>query len=282
MPIQQNVKHARKKRGLCLAAAFVLLALGLDPRLQCTRYEIMDLRLPAALDGFTVVHLSDLHGSIPGFGQETLVAAIKNAQPDLIVLTGDIIDRKDTDLSAVESLLDGIGFLCPIYSVTGNHEEDNRALLAKLHALYAEKGVQVLSNEAAEVKYNDATIYVGGMRYGAIYNEGSLRKLSGIPSGAFGILLYHAATHYEDIVSFHLPYGYVFSGHTHGGIIRIPLLGGVIDNNFNIFPRYAGGLYDGMKPAMVCSRGLGNSSGVPLPRFNNRPELVVVTFRCVQ
>lgn len=276
-------RHPRKRLlfivGFLILPA-LLIAVCMDYRLTVTSYKLIDLRLPQAFDGFKVVQVSDLHGAVFGAQQSDLIKAIEKESPDIIVLTGDIIDRSDTSLEPISALLEGVCDIAPIYSVSGNHEVDNVALYPGLNALYASYGVTVLENRIAELRRDNACIYIGGidMERDSQVLGGKDTALSAVPAGAFGILLYHASTQYEEIVDLRWNYSYVFSGHTHGGIVRIPFAGGLIDNEMTLFPRYTGGLFNDMKPALISSRGLGDASSTPIPRVNNRPELVSVTF----
>lgn len=275
----------KRQRMICLVLLIVLACVVLhfiNYRLQVTNYTIADIRLPIAFDGFKVVHVSDLHGASFGREQAQLIAAICEQKPDLVVLTGDIVDRKNDALKPVEDLLRGIYGTAPIFSVSGNHETSNLELYEQLKELYATYGVTVLEKDMVAIVRQGTSIYLGGVDNDKLSKLGdwSREKMPTPPEGAFSLFLYHGSNQYETIVSRHWGYAYLFSGHTHGGIIRLPFLGGLIDNDWTLFPQYDGGLFLSLQPGLISSRGLGDSSGAPIPRINNRPELVCVTFTC--
>lgn len=260
---------------ILLAALVVYLAAGLYSGLETSSYTIESDRLPAAFDGYRIVQLSDLHCRRFGEGQAQLVEAIRAQQPDLIVLTGDIMDREKGDLADIADLLAGITRLAPVYAVAGNHEFDNPERFAELKALYAGQGVVYLEGNAVELRRGGEGILL----YAPQIHTNSLGHYwSTAPAPAssdrYTILLDHFGNDFDTIAL--SGYDLVLAGHVHGGIIRLPFAGGLISNEKTLFPKYDAGVYTVENSTMVLSRGLGDAA---LPRFYNGRELVTITLR---
>ena len=276
--------HRKKSRKLgiilaTLAMVSALLLLVIDYRLEVSQYTLKTMQLSDTASEYRIVHLSDLHYAWFGEGQKTLIGAVAAQRPDLIVMTGDMIDRKSDSLAGIEALLQGIAPLAPIFSVSGNHELSNMPLYIQLKQLYKDYGVTELENEMVELRWQGMSIYIGGMPDGQL-NRGRRSEipLPSPPLGSLGILLYHNTNQYEVITSMGLGYQYLFTGHTHGGIIRLPFIGGLLDNDHRFFPKYDSGVFNQRTPTMISSRGLGDPSSLPIPRVNNRPEVVCVVL----
>jgi predicted MPP superfamily phosphohydrolase len=245
--------------------------------LVTSRYVYTNQSLPASLEGFRIVHLSDLHSTSFGKEQSRLIEQISSLQPNLIVLTGDLIDarrtKKEEQLSPALKLAEQAARIAPVYYVPGNHEADSR-LYPTLRKELSLRGVTVLEGE--RVKLEDS-VYLIGMDDPLFYRsvddfafESRLREL--IPSDGFSILL----SHRPERISAYAEAGadLVFSGHAHGGQIRFPWGGGLIAPGQGFFPRYTSGLYREGDTTMAVSRGLGNSL-FPF-RVWNRPEILLL------
>ncbi len=272
-PSRSLTGRRRRILALALAVLFVLfVALGFDQRLQVTRYRYYNSKLPQAFEGTRIAFLSDLHCKSFGRGQSELLAAIEEAKPDIVVLTGDIVDESHTDLSAVEALLQGLQAIAPAYYITGNHELLPTAAnqYDSLLKLLEQYGVTNLDDRTVALKKDDQSIALTGSRYRSFYVTQYLPQAD---ESQFNILLYHGS----DVFDLLAPFGYdlVLAGHTHGGLVRLPLVGGLIGNDGELFPPYDGGIYTQGASTMLSSRGLGDAV---LPRFYNRPELVLVTL----
>lgn len=272
--------HIHLKKWLLRALLLFLLLLicfGFYNPLTLVRYEVSSSDLPAGLDGYRIIQISDLHSTQFGQQQNTLIQMIREAQPDLILLTGDIMDKHDTDLEQVQMLLEGITQLAPVYAVAGNHEYTNYSLYVELKALYERYHVAELEDTGQLLLHNGERIYLYGI--GALHTEdlekGLPLSIPDPPEDCYGILLYHFSMDFEAIAAAQSGYSLLFTGHSHGGIIRLPLLGPLISNDGTLFPKYAGGLYEQNGLTMVASRGMGKSF---IPRFNNPMELVCVTL----
>ena len=264
--------------GALTLAAFAAAALPSRCALGVTRYELGYASLPAAFDGFRLVQLSDLHGARFGRGNARLLAAVRAERPELIALTGDILQTgSDSEVFAAASLCAALLRIAPTYFVSGNHDVSCGAL-PRLASALAAAGVTYLGGDE-EITRPGGSIAVCGVedaRAGARVtpaDELVRRAREKCPDG-FLLFLGHrndCLRKYPD-----LDVDLALGGHAHGGIVRLPLIGGLLGNDARFFPDYDGGLYRGSYD-LIVSRGLGNS--VPIPRLFNIPEIVSVTLR---
>ena len=275
--------HRRFKTALLVFALLLVLVAGsvLDSRyhLQLTEYTLFFPKLPESFDGCKVVQLSDLHGMRFGAENRRLVELVRQQEPDIIVLTGDIAG-KDGALDNVEPLLSGIEGLAPTYYVNGNHEWAD-GCVEEIEALMKSHGVTCLSNEI-ELLYRgkDSIAIVGAEdpngRADMIKPWGLSLRLGELYSDHFSLWLAHR----NDYIQMYSDIGtdLILCGHGHGGIVRLPFVGGLLNVNRSFGAEYESGVYSTPHFQMVVSRGLGNS--IPVPRLFNRPELVAVTLHC--
>lgn len=241
--------------------------------LSVSKYTYTNAALPEEFDGYTIVLISDLHHENFGDNQSELIDEVKKVNPDMIALTGDIVDEEHDSLESVENLLAGISTLAPTYFVAGNHElcKDTVVQYGALKELFDIYGVTRLENDGVEIKQGEDSINIYGLDYADKYIEDILPQAN---EGDFDILLYHSSNVFDKINSF--GYDIVLAGHLHGGAIRLPIVGGVINNAGSLFPKYDSGVFVENGSTMFVSRGLGNSV---IPRFYNSPELVVITLK---
>lgn len=237
-------------------------------------------KIPKSFQGYKIVHLSDLHNKSFGKNQKKLVDAIKKAKPDLIVFTGDIIDSRSYDEKPSLELMKNITQIAPVYYVTGNHEI-RTGKAKELEEKLQELGVRVLENKGERINKGSNSIFIYGIDDPSDYDykgiSSSVKKeLMELDknNNDFNMLLAHRPEHIAVYSSFN--FDLVFSGHAHGGQVRIPFIGGVIAPGQGFFPKYTSGAYKYGSTAMIVSRGLGNSLA-PVRVFN-RPEVVVVTL----
>lgn len=256
---------------LCIIMAILLfLAAGFYNELEVTNYTYASKQLPPEFDGFKIVLISDLHCSVFGENQEQLIQAVKDANPDMIALTGDILDSKHTQLVGIEPLLKGIQNVAPAYAVSGNHELAVPDLHNQLLNLYKTYGVTNLDDQSTIIERNGSIIQLHGLKW---YWD-ITQTLPVSDTSVFSILLFHGTNGFDIVKNYH--YNLVLTGHTHGGIIRLPFLGGIIGNAGEFFPKYDSGLFTENDSTMISSRGLGEAP--PVPRFYNRPELICITL----
>lgn len=258
-----------------IAAAAAFLIKDSREDLEISRYEVASQKLPESFDGFKIVQLSDLHGAEFGEDGMELVDKVGSLEPDMIALTGDFV-TDEGDLAAVEKLAARLVKLCPVYFVSGNHEFGS-GLAIKVRNILERAGVKYLSNEYLTISRGEDEILLGGVEdplaYADMLSPDELaQKMNDAAPDAFKILLGHRnywMTEYPE-----LPVDLIFCGHAHGGLIRIPGVGGLIGTDRRLFPDFDAGEYNNGRYTLIVSRGLGNS--VPIPRVFNRPEIVCV------
>lgn len=263
-----------------LVPALLIWLLWANSSPAATQVTVASGALPEAFEGFKIAHVSDLHNAVFGRKNEKLLSLIRAAEPDIIAITGDLIDSRHTDIDSALAFVEAAAEIAPVYYVTGNHESrlDFDAIEPRLIAA----GARVLRNEAEDIGRGGERIRLAGIddpsfiRTGETAEERAAAELEqlGDGGGTFTVLLAHR----PELVEVYAEYGagLVLSGHAHGGQVRLPLLGGLYAPGQGLLPEYDSGLYSLGETQMVVSRGLGNSVA-PL-RVNNRPELVIVTL----
>jgi predicted MPP superfamily phosphohydrolase len=270
-------------RAVSVMAALILViaAIILDSRfrLVTTEYELYSDDLPAAFDGFRVVQLSDLHGAEFGEDNGRLLKRVAKAEPDIIALTGDFISSPE-DVEPLRPFLAELVTLAPVYFVSGNHDWASGAI-ERLAALLSELGIVYLRNQHVALSRGGESIILAGVEdpNGWADMPKPDQVVENIraeyPEG-YVLLLAHRnywAERYPD-----LDVNLILCGHGHGGIVRLPFIGGLIGTNMNLMPKYDAGLYSAARYEMLVSRGLGNS--IAVPRFLNNGEIVVAVLRC--
>lgn len=281
---------AHSRRGHLLRTALsVLLTASLaavfvrwdNTTLQTTTFEPVFSDLPAGFDGCRIVVLSDLHGVVFGPGNQDLFDAVAAASPAYIFYLGDLEDlfRGSTDGYA-EEVAEGLAAIAPTYYVTGNHEwaiGNVPGLKKRLSAC----GVTVLSNQFVALEQNGDSIVLAGIDDPNGYaDQKSPAQVAAEVYAACGdpfwLLLAHRNNHFVTEYS-SLGADLVFSGHGHGGLVRLPFTDGLLSTDRTLFPSYTAGLYEENGSALFVTRGLGNSG--PTFRLFNRPEVAVVTLK---
>lgn len=245
---------------------------------RVTRYTYAGAKLPAAFSGFVVAHVSDLHNRRFGARQQTLLDKLAALRPDMVAVTGDIIDRRRFDLLPAVEFIEGASRVSPVFYVPGNHEAFS-GRWEEIRTRIAQAGARVLFDGDALLPCGDAKIRVCGLADPAFHRrEGgaalSMRAklLAWAEKGDFTLLL----THRPELFALYRACGIdlAFAGHAHGGQFRLPVIGGLYAPHQGVFPKYTSGLYQEGETVMCVSRGLGNSM-MPV-RFLNPPELVAV------
>lgn len=272
---------AEKKFLLWITIFLILLLLLLissSQRLQISVYPEKSHKLQAPL---CIALITDLHGSHYGKGQEKLLQALEEQSPDIICISGDLLDEKRDPENSWE-LLKAVGEDYPCYYVSGNHEfrqGDIQAIKEKISSY----GVKVLEGEGERLRIGGQTVYIAGVddpsglpsqgsRDGARTWQEQLDDAAAGRGGEYSILL----SHRPERVSSYQQSGFdlTLCGHAHGGQVRIPgLLNGLYAPHQGFFPQYAGGQYQWEQGSMIVSRGLCKSW---IPRIFNRPELVFI------
>lgn len=244
-----------------------------------TEYTVSPANLPESFEGFRIVQVSDLHNTD---SDGKLLEKIAAAKPDIIVITGDIIDAERTDIPYAAKYAKAIAEIAPAYYVTGNHEY-RTGQYETLRPLLVEAGVKVLESETVTINRNGEEISISGIHDAMFFGSGEdnsnlvefnaeLKKLSENAQSDTNILLCHIPQVFDVFVE--CGYDLVFTGHAHGGQFRFPIVGGgFFAPGQGWWPEYSEGMHTSGNTSMIISRGLANSS-FPL-RIFNRPELVV-------
>lgn len=234
-----------------------------------------------------IIQLSDLHGWTFGDGNADLAAQVEALEPDLIVMTGDMLDRLDENPDTVCELIQILADTAPIYYCYGNHEykwmqSHGESLTPELEAA----GATVLDTSYLDITLNGQPVRIGG--YHGYYRQPGMYDISQEQREAelsfcddfedtdsYKLLLCHIPTPWLDWQYIDdCPVDLVLTGHYHGGQIRLPFIGGLYAPYIGIFPEYTQGLYTGEQATCILSAGLGASPGIP--RINNLPQIVVV------
>lgn len=275
-----------KKPLFIIVAAAVISAMILwiwhhNTTVTSTNYAVSSGNLPESFDGFTIVQVSDLHNDVFGQNNCDLISAIDDVSPDIIVLTGDIMDSYDTDLDVACEFIDGIIDIAPVYYTTGNHEYRFPLTYEKFEQHMISAGVAVIRNKSAEIELNGEKITISGAEDPDFSGIKDFKdtlffsdRLSNLKAEGFTLLLSHRPDIFETYCD--IGFDLVLTGHAHGGQFRLPVLGGVLAPQQGLFPDYTEGVWKADSTTMIISRGLGNSV-FPF-RINNPPELVVVTL----
>ena len=281
---------AKKKKFIFLAvAAAVLVALVIwiawgNTALELNTYTISSSKLPQSFDGYRIAHVSDLHNTEMGKDNEKLLAMLRDADPDMIAITGDLIDSRDTDIEVALQFIREAVKIAPCYYVTGNHEARVNEY-GELKAGMEAAGVTVLEDAKFEISIDGETIMLIGVNdpsYQTDYLFGDSEtvmdtKLEELHTedDVFTILL----SHRPELFDIYADHGMdlILSGHAHGGQFRLPFIGGLVAPNQGLFPEYDAGIYTEGNTNMLVSRGVGNSI---LPfRINNRPEVILIELQ---
>ncbi len=282
----------RNKKVFLVVSLLVLISLIAwtiwgNTALEVNEYEIQSDRIPEAFTGFRIAQVSDLHNAEFGENNSKLIELISQTDPDMIVITGDLIDSRHTDIEiALEFARQAIK-ISPVYYVTGNHEARVREY-EDLKMGLVEAGVVVLENQKVEITREGESFTLMGIddpsfQEDYLFGDSESVARQAIEnlqneSDGYTILLSHRSELFDLYVETEMDL--VFSGHAHGGQFRLPFLGGLVAPNQGVFPKYDAGLFSEENTTMIISRGVGNSI-IPV-RFNNRPEIILVTLNNIK
>lgn len=253
-------------------------------------YTVTVPNLPDALKGKKIVHLTDLHIK-PNMNTgylKTIIGKVQDQEPDLIVLTGDIVHANVKDISEtyLEEFCEELSSIAKTYAVTGNHDIGNPDF-SEVGSILNDCGITLLIDDAQIVNFDEedeeqSLVIMGFAQRGDMQNvpKPYLKniELSEEMKDKTKILLAHQPEFFEEYVEdYDKAPDLTFAGHTHGGQVIFPYFGGVYAPGQDFFPKYDSGLFisetDETK-RMFVSKGLGNSS-FPL-RINNRVEILTV------
>lgn len=263
--------------------------------LQIKRYTVISRKVPPHFDGFTILQLTDLHGASFGPGNTRLLEAVRAVKPDLIAATGDMINCEHDGGGVFASLAGSLTRDCPVYYVAGNHEGYIRSkrpadYIRQMQAL-GRAGVFRLSNAGTFVERGGDRVAVYGLELPPVYyrpffdrrgvftlHSYEVARRLGPAPGVFTLLLVHTPVFFDAAAGWGADL--TLAGHLHGGMIRLPLVGGVLSPDWTLFPRYDAGQFtigrEGGSSVLIVGRGLGSNRKL---RIFNPPEIAVVTLR---
>ena len=232
-------------------------------------------------DNSRIAVISDLHGREYGEHNESLISDLRSLKPDLILFPGDMVIRDEDDYRPMLDLVSALTGIAPCYGVLGNHESERiyYGNDKELPKRFEGAGLRLLRNAAEEIRIGHDTIRligVEGTSYG--FEEYGGRKFmdqTEADPSSFSIVMAHIPILFEPQLSAY-DFDLGIAGHVHGGIVRLPFLGGLYSDEEGFFPKFTAGEYtlDG-RQKLIVSAGLGDSKPFP-PRINNMPELVVI------
>ena len=281
-------KNKNFKKKWCIGS-FILLVLTFwlvwtNNNIKVTSLEIESENIPKSFNKFKIAHVSDLHSKE---WKDKLIYSIKNEEPDIIVITGDLIDSSDLVFDTSLNFIRRAKKIAPIYYVSGNHEAWSKKYDILKRGL-KEEGVIVLDDENIFLTKEGEEILLIGLKdpefdkedkfpLESINENNTIFKIKSLSKNYKGykILLSHRPELFEDYVEGNIDL--VLSGHAHGGQFRFPFIKGLIAPNQGLLPKYTSGLYSKEKTQMVVSRGLGNS--IIKLRINNMPELIILELK---
>lgn len=264
---------------IVIAVVLIINGIYCDNNIKVTNYNIKNTKSDVKLR-FVIV--SDLHNKEFGKDNKDLIELVKAQNPDFIAVCGDMVVRGNPDTSVMKSVLSQLKDIAPTYCCLGNHELDSAADI-DFNAEINSTGAVLLDNQIIEFgKYND-TVIIGGLSDYPFYDFSApdyntpehycWDEINKKAENKFSILLHHqpeyiagnAADSNIDIIA---------CGHTHGGQIQIPFIGGLVAPNQGLFPKYDKGVYEFDSTKMIVCTGLGNNAIIP--RINNQVEICVI------
>lgn len=275
-----------KKKFIVLAAIVAILILLIiwiaygNTDLEIYKYNVKSEDIPSEFDNFRIVQISDLHNAEFGENNEKLLLMLKQADADIIAITGDMIDSRNTDIDVAISFAQKAVNIAPVYYVNGNHESRVSGEYEKLKQGLTDAGVTILENSSADITIGDEAITLIGI------NDPTFRMdivddtmeqniahqlVNVIPDNDnYKVLLAHRPEYFDVYAG---KVDLALSGHAHGGQFRIPFIGGLVAPGQGFFPEYYEGSHIKENTEMIVSRGIGNSI-IPF-RINNKPEIIV-------
>lgn len=279
----------KRIKWLLLIGVPVLMALlGISAWRSTNVLSVTNYEVSAPVDApLRILQLTDLHGHSFGEDNGRLVTLVAEQEPDLIVMTGDMLDKNDENPEIVCSLIQVLAEIAPVYYSYGNHEYDWMSTHGEsLTPVLTEAGAVVLDIAYVDVEVSGVPLRIGG--YHGYYRQPHMFPVSDEQkaleiafcdefedTGRYKLLLSHIPTPWLDWGYIHrYPVDLVLCGHYHGGQIRLPLIGGLYAPYVGLFPKYTQRIFTGEAARCILSRGLGSSPGIP--RIHNLPEVLVI------
>ena len=273
------MKKIPHKKILILMLIIIILipfCLYQNKHLVITTYTYESEKLGAELDGYRIVQISDLHNAEFGKENKKLLETIRSCSPDIIVITGDLVDSNHTNVERAVAFVKEAVKIAPVYYVTGNHEywldpSENEQMMQGILAA----GAYDLDDEAVRIEKGDSSFLLVGLDDQHLSDE-TLKNLLQEQKNELSIVLAHEPQYLQNYANAGAEL--VLTGHAHGGQIRLPFVGGIVAPDQGFLPEYTSGQYNSTDTEMIVSRGLGNSI-IPVRLFNY-PEVMCVELRC--
>ena len=280
------------RRIVVVCVTFFLVELYIDSNMiEISEFEIKNKKIPSEFDNYKILQLSDLHSKAFGKDNIKLIEKINEISPSIIVMTGDMVNCNDTNFDNFFHLVDVISQKYDVYYIVGNHEESMKSSYKNTIIDYLKShNVNVLDNEKVTLEKDGKEIDLYGMWCNLKYYTAKdakekydftldvMNKImedETLDENKFNILLAHNPNFIEAYTKWGADL--TLSGHIHGGMVRLPFIGGVFSPDTFLFPKYSEGLYNVNDKELIVSRGLGR--GVRGFRFFNRPEINVITLK---
>ncbi|MGM8364091.1 metallophosphoesterase [Virgibacillus sp. W0181] len=263
--------------------------------LEVSKYTVKSGKIPEAFDGYKVLQLTDLHSKQFGKNSRRLIRKINKHEPDIIVITGDMMNSTDDNGNVFLTLASELVKNYPVYYIDGNHELIAKVMAERGDNIYYTNyikqleavGVEIINDKKIELTEQEETIHLRGMDIPLIFYSPSDvevnidfdkayidEKVGEAEEDTFEMMLAHYPKYYEAFKEWGADL--VLAGHHHGGMIRIPYVGGVISHEGEFFPNYDAGRFEKERTTMIVGRGLGNYT-YNIRAFN-RPEIVLITL----
>ncbi len=280
--MQKNISRKTWVLGILAFIVVGLIAwiIWTNTHIETTAITIQNGKIPASFQGYKIAEVADLHNH-DWHGK--LTQKLRKEAPDLIVITGDLVDSSHTDFDIAMEFINSAMEIAPVYYVTGNHE----AWLGnygELEKRMQNAGVHMMDDRNLLITHGNDSVNLIGIQDPDFTERGAFSGIQEamvttklqplLQENAYNIVLCHRPELFDGYVE--TGADLVITGHAHGGQIRIPFVGGLIAPNQGFFPTYTEGVYHRNATDMVVSRGLGNSV-LPV-RINNTPELVIITL----
>lgn len=275
-----------------IALVFIGILMCFITKVDITKYTISNEKIPEEFNGFKIVQLSDFHSQGYRNTTEDIISKVKDINPDIIIMTGDMVSWDMEDIEEAKILIKSLAESYTIYYIDGNHEHLAEILRQSRYASFIEfmqeLGVTTIKNDYVEIYKGDKSINLYGINLpldgatGLYVNKYQLEKnyvektLPEADGEKFNILLAHTPIFIKQYSQWGSDF--VLAGHMHGGIIRIPFTNiGLLSPGRAILPRYASGKFKVDDTTMIVNRGIGTSS-FNLRLFNN-PEITIITLK---
>lgn len=292
----KRILTKRNKRVCFFVLAILALSIAIEILISnfvitAKFYTISKENVPFSFDGYRIVLISDLHDREFGYNSQRLINVIDKQSPDIVIMAGDMISTGDKDWEVFLKLSESLAEKYKTYYVVGNHEQNlTGEQLTDLVAKIENTGVIVLDNEITVIEKNTEKINLYGLWFHLRYYRDlrseyqkenyfgieSITKILGTPDKEeFNVLITHNPVYFNTYSEWGSDL--TLSGHMHGGMIRLPFVGGLFSPEKELFPKFDSGVFYNDNSFLVVSRGLGNGNlGF---RFLNCPEVTVITLK---